>query len=70
MVVVLLGHDRTILFSLCVKTNGMLLLVGVGGGGGGDNDGDCHIFHYNFVIQRLMIEYNNTRFQMLKLIIC
>jgi len=40
--VVLLGCDRMVLFSLCVKTNGMLLLVGVGGGGGGDGDGDCH----------------------------
>jgi hypothetical protein len=36
VIVVLLGHDRMVLFSLCVKTNGMLLL---GGGGGG---GDCH----------------------------
>ena len=36
-VMVLLGRGRMVLISLCVKTNGMLLL----GGGGGD-DGDCH----------------------------
>jgi len=40
--VVLLGRDVVEFFSLCVKTNGMLLLGGGGSGGDGDGDGDCH----------------------------
>jgi hypothetical protein len=38
----LLTHDIVVLFSLCVKTSGMVLLFG------GDGDGDCDDYYVSF----------------------